>query len=271
MIPEAFQFQRHRRNTANASKMLQYFFEKVAQLCKLDSVLQLSLNSVEEKELIEYLKASKKPGSSEILLMYYLQRSRYGEAMRLNDDLNSRPEACSKAAATRKAIMERFSKANLVPGGLFDRFNKAASHMKLFNPSQRDYPVPVSLEIKRSLPGEFNPKFHSYAIHEEMERKRREMENRQITSVNAFTPFRAKGQIKFAPGQANKTNLNGSYMEECTMVTGGGLKRKFDVDDSVPNVVFPKDVSLLDASVNEERDISMTRFGAGFETPPAGK
>ena len=51
MINEAFQFQRQRRNTSNASEMLQYFFERAEALGKLDLVLQFSLNAVEESEL----------------------------------------------------------------------------------------------------------------------------------------------------------------------------------------------------------------------------
>jgi hypothetical protein len=82
----------------------------------------------EEKELINFLRKSTKLGSQEILLMYYLQvkattiassqdsqliyfnvflqRSRYSEAMALNEQLNARPGS-KERSATRQAIMDR--------------------------------------------------------------------------------------------------------------------------------------------------------------------
>ena len=135
MVHESFQFQRSKRNTANAGPMLQYFFERAEALGKLDSVLQLSLMSVEEKALITFLRNSAKTGSQEVLLMYYLQRSRYSEAMHLNEQLNSRPHGFS---STRQAIMDRYSKANLIPNSLLNRYAPGTSlseRLKLKVPS----------------------------------------------------------------------------------------------------------------------------------------
>ena len=47
-----------------------------------------------------------------------LQRSRYSEAVALNEQLDSRqPGRNNNNASTRKAIMERFSRANLFQVG----------------------------------------------------------------------------------------------------------------------------------------------------------
>lgn len=124
MVHESFQFQRSKRNTTNAGSMLQYFFERAEALGKLDSVLQLKLMSVEEKALVTFLKDSSKTCSQEVLLMYYLQRSRYSEAMHLNEQLNSRPQGFS---STRQAIMDRYSKANLIPNSLLNRYGPGTS------------------------------------------------------------------------------------------------------------------------------------------------
>ena len=53
--------------------------------------------------------------------MYYLQRSRYAEAVALNEQLNAQQPQSSKSAATRKVIMDRFCKANLIPSALLAR------------------------------------------------------------------------------------------------------------------------------------------------------
>ena len=73
MVHEAFQYQRQRRNTSNASEMMQYFYDRAEKLGKLDSVLQMSLMLVEERELVDFLQRSDRPSSQEVLLMYYLQ------------------------------------------------------------------------------------------------------------------------------------------------------------------------------------------------------
>jgi len=86
MVYEALQFQRARRNASNSNAMLNYFFQRAEELAKLDNVLQLSLNSAEEKELAQFLSSPSGPKRrKELLLMYYLQRSRYSEAQAVND------------------------------------------------------------------------------------------------------------------------------------------------------------------------------------------
>ncbi|TRY74821.1 hypothetical protein TCAL_05664 [Tigriopus californicus] len=220
MVHEAFQYQRNRRNTRNASEMLQHFLEKAEELGKLDSVLQLSLVTVEEKELILFLERSSRPSSQEILLMYYLQRSRYSEAMQLNEKLDTMPGS-RETSQTRRAIMERFSRNNLIPNTLMHRFSKATSlsdRLKL-NAPNRAFPVPLSLEIKTR---EFNPIFHASAIQEQMEKKKQELEEQTRAHMAAFTPFRPREQRSLA-------------------------KRKYS---EIPAVVFPKDVSLNESSLS---------------------
>ena len=46
MVHEAFQYQRQRRNTSNATEMMQYFYDRAEKLGKLDSVLQ-GCNSIQ--------------------------------------------------------------------------------------------------------------------------------------------------------------------------------------------------------------------------------
>ena len=52
----------------------------------------MSLMLAEERELVDFLQRSDRPSSQEVLLMYYLQRSRYSEAVALNEQLDSRQQ-----------------------------------------------------------------------------------------------------------------------------------------------------------------------------------
>ena len=118
MVHEAFQFQRQKgRNSEHErTELLSYFFSKAEALGKLDSILQLPLMISEEKALERYLKNGENSSThlrQEVLLMYYLQRSRFSEAMDLNKHLEKQVLTSSRRICgsenTRKAIMERYA------------------------------------------------------------------------------------------------------------------------------------------------------------------
>jgi hypothetical protein len=232
MVHEAFQYQRQRRNTSNSSAMMQYFFDRAEKLGKLDSVLQLSLMMVEEKELINFLRRSKRPSSQEILLMYYLQRSRYGEAMALNEQLDAR-KGSKERSSTRRAIMERYSKANLIPNAqMMKRFGDGVSMADRLKLKTSNFPVPLSVEVRNK---EFNPVFHSSTIRDEMDRRKNELEEHmgQDRTAAPFTPFRSRVQ------QQRRTMIDREAA--AGMDVFSVKKRRFA---EVPNVVFPEDVSF---------------------------
>ena len=138
MVHEAFQFQRQKGRNSEQERieLLSYFFTKAEALGKLDSILQLPLMISEEKALERYLKDGMNSGThsrQEVLLMYYLQRSRFSEAMALNEHLEKQTLTSSRriygSENTRKAIMERY--AHRLPNiggrqqgrGMSDRIN----------------------------------------------------------------------------------------------------------------------------------------------------
>ena len=55
----------------------------------VDRLLQLPMNEEEEHRLVDYLKTTQESNSSELLLLHYLQRSRFIEAVRLNNRLKN--------------------------------------------------------------------------------------------------------------------------------------------------------------------------------------
>ncbi len=71
--------------------------------------------------MVNFLKGSSRSGSQEVLLMYYLQRARYSEAVAFNEELNRTTAGSSSSSETRKAIMDRFCRANLIPSTVLAR------------------------------------------------------------------------------------------------------------------------------------------------------
>ena len=53
----------------------------------IDRLLQLPLTTKEEQLLVSYLMDSSEPRSQEMLVMHYLQKARFTEAIQLNDKL----------------------------------------------------------------------------------------------------------------------------------------------------------------------------------------
>lgn len=67
--------------------------ETISRICDfspaktMDQLLQLPFSEEEERHLVAFLKASTEPQVKELLVLYYLQRARFTEAIRLNTQL----------------------------------------------------------------------------------------------------------------------------------------------------------------------------------------
>ena len=137
-IQEAFTFQRTRRS----SNLLPLFYTKAEELGKLDSVLQLSLTIQEEKEFVSFLQSSRKQDSQEVLLMYYLQRSRFQEAMQLN---KSQKTLGIGGTSAKDAIMSRYN--DILPGVASTLANKRVTLLPSA-PNKVNRPVPLSVTLQ---------------------------------------------------------------------------------------------------------------------------
>ncbi|XP_071451858.1 protein ELYS-like, partial [Hetaerina americana] len=85
LVHEAFNYQRKHRNNQNSHELLQHFFDGCGDLKELRWVLQNSLTPPEEEGLVSFLTSQKDAKAHEMLVMYYLQRSRFIEALSIND------------------------------------------------------------------------------------------------------------------------------------------------------------------------------------------
>ncbi|XP_067658686.1 protein ELYS-like [Haliotis asinina] len=113
LITEAFEYQRACRDKNNMADLLSHLFLGCHQTHTIDQLLQLPLSDVEEHHLQNYLLESSEPHSAELLVMHYLQRARYIEAIRLNEKIKHRvmTETSAKArerAGARNSIVDGF-------------------------------------------------------------------------------------------------------------------------------------------------------------------
>ncbi|XP_078697453.1 protein ELYS-like [Branchiostoma floridae x Branchiostoma belcheri] len=119
LTAEAIQFQQSYRDEGNTEELLEHLFLGCQQTFTVDKLLQLPFDDVEQKCLVKYLQESPEPNSAELLLVFYLQRGRFVDAVRLNDllkqDVMMEHDAqAQQRSATRNAILETYMR--LLPG-----------------------------------------------------------------------------------------------------------------------------------------------------------
>ncbi|KAI8488319.1 Protein ELYS [Branchiostoma belcheri] len=107
LTAEAIQFQQSYRDEGNTEELLEHLFLGCQQTFTVDKLLQLPFDDVEQKCLVKYLQESPEPNSAELLLVFYLQRGRFVDAMEHDAQAQQR-------SATRNAILETYMR--LLPG-----------------------------------------------------------------------------------------------------------------------------------------------------------
>ena len=132
MVHEAFEYMRVKRNQNGCETLMKYFLNKAEKLGKLDIILQMTLTINEDRILVDFLNQSVVHSSKEVLMEYYLQRARYAEAKRLNDQLK-RQAGNSRSTHTRQSIIDRYSK--LIPSMTSKTTSHRYSHVQI-QPSQ---------------------------------------------------------------------------------------------------------------------------------------
>nr|XP_054769221.1 protein ELYS-like [Lytechinus pictus] len=87
LTAEAFQFQREYRDPSTMDELLYHIFLGSQQTKTMDQLLRLPFDDIEESVLERYLLETTEPNSKELLVMHYLQRTRFVDAVRLNETL----------------------------------------------------------------------------------------------------------------------------------------------------------------------------------------
>ncbi|XP_048731593.2 protein ELYS-like [Ostrea edulis] len=113
LTAEALEYQRSCQDQHNAQDLLQHIYQACQQTKTVDQLLQLPMTRLEEENLVQFLTASGDQYCQEILILHYLQRACYVEAIRLNEKLKQTvmTDASAKArerASARNAIVDGF-------------------------------------------------------------------------------------------------------------------------------------------------------------------
>ncbi|XP_022829772.1 protein ELYS isoform X2 [Spodoptera litura] len=88
--------------------VMQYFFKGCRNTGNLSKILQVTMSPFEEEMFVKYLEDCNEPHTSDILVMYYLQQSRYLEAERYNNKLKQgRAREVSRSAESLLELCER--------------------------------------------------------------------------------------------------------------------------------------------------------------------
>ena len=258
-IQEAFTFQRARRGSTTSASLLSSFYRTAEELGKLDSVLQLSLSLQEEKEFVTFLQAASRRDSQEVLLMYYLQRARFPEAMHLNQQLGE----AGVVSAARAAIMDRYN--HILPG----LAGTLGVRRVALVPSGGSRPVPLSVTLQ-----DRNIRLQSHAT---------VMEQRLATPRHArpetFTPFRRSRGVT---GLLKDTTVGGKRARVEDSLISFPLDTTVDTqeqqEDPEHTTITPptkrtrlSDVSSLNMSVKSIRRMSLYRTADALTilcTPP---
>ncbi|XP_032239652.1 protein ELYS isoform X2 [Nematostella vectensis] len=115
LVADAFNFQREHRDPADVELLL-HFFHGCQQTGNLETLMQLPFNPREEECFVSFLKNGSFSSSRELLVMYFLQRGRYIEGIRLNETLKQELEgepldtAQKERAKVRNAIVDGYMK-----------------------------------------------------------------------------------------------------------------------------------------------------------------
>lgn len=108
-VTEAFNFQKNHHNQIRTKELLYHFFSGCQQTQNMSKLLQLSLDSVEEEFLVNFLQEETFPYSKELLVMHYLQKGRYVEGIRLNELLKKdKKSQQDEQAKVRNALVDGY-------------------------------------------------------------------------------------------------------------------------------------------------------------------
>ncbi|CAH0694290.1 unnamed protein product [Spodoptera exigua] len=86
--------------------VLQYFFKGCRNTGNLSKILQVTMSPFEEEVFIKYLEDCNDPHTSDILVMYYLQQSRYLEAERYNSKLKQWKGRGAEVSTSAESLLE---------------------------------------------------------------------------------------------------------------------------------------------------------------------
>ncbi|KAK3926779.1 Protein ELYS [Frankliniella fusca] len=280
LINEAFMYQRSHRSDFNSEVLLKQFFQGCEERNHLRTVLQFSLDEDEEIAFTKYLETSKHPAADDLRVLYLLKRSRYVEALDVNQDLRKK----GRSGGTRDVVVNGFYKT------LPSVTRKLAAHCaqqqhKLKSWSQVEKPTPLFVNPKIVSP---QMRYKSSLLEAAVEKSREtwaKLVDRipsSISNVEA-TPFlctprtKASSHLKSvsAPTQMTETKLGDRKgdrkrlrEEEDECMDAGNVKRsRFQKLESVLAELQQQQVKEQQKSIQRYSTYSCTDTLSLLNTP----
>ncbi|XP_026732678.1 protein ELYS isoform X2 [Trichoplusia ni] len=88
------------------TSILQFFFKGCRNTGNLAKILQVTMTTFEEEMFVKYLEDCNDPHTSDILVMYYLQQSRYLEAERYNNKLKHNKQRNKDVSTSVESLVD---------------------------------------------------------------------------------------------------------------------------------------------------------------------
>ncbi|XP_063892845.1 protein ELYS isoform X2 [Helicoverpa armigera] len=92
--------------------VLQFFFKGCRNTGNLAKILQVTMMPFEEQMFVKYLEDCNEPHTSDILVMYYLQQSRYLEAERYNAKLKQQKPRAKDVSTSVESLFDTMDRDN---------------------------------------------------------------------------------------------------------------------------------------------------------------
>ncbi|XP_041480738.1 protein ELYS-like isoform X1 [Lytechinus variegatus] len=148
LTAEAFQFQREYRDPSTMDELLYHIFLGSQQTKTMDQLLRLPFDDIEESVLERYLLETTEPNSKELLVMHYLQRTRFVDAVRLNETLKQQALMGDNDPLAR----ERTSARNIITESYVNVLPRVQRRLAFDSDSRQKKPVGIRREVPRPKP-----------------------------------------------------------------------------------------------------------------------
>lgn len=148
LTAEAFQFQREYRDLSTMDELLYHIFLGSQQTKTMDQLLRLPFDDVEESVLERYLLETTEPNSKELLVMHYLQRTRFVDAVRLNETLKQQAMMGDNDPLAR----ERTSARNIITESYVNVLPKVQRRLAFDSETRQKKQVGIRREVPRPKP-----------------------------------------------------------------------------------------------------------------------
>lgn len=224
LLQEAFHFQRQHRSDCNESELLQHFMEACDKTNQLVNVLQFPLSDVEEQALMKYLEVNRRDDTENLLVIYYLHRSRFAEAMSVNERLNNNTRITQGLLGQRNMNFR-----NEIIGDYRERLPDISKKLLDFCSSKEN-----ATSVWKSIP---RPQPMSVYVHDTSEKSRYKSSLIQTSLQRIKEAWRHPGSPDALPFLSTPRAVSRRKSISTPVIYSTSFKSDFDDDGPTPNKI----------------------------------